>query len=89
MERGHEFVLRLEGDHVGAREGGCFSLGGETCLCGEGKQSTLGGIARKFPDALLLMDGGFVAENSGAGHVSTTGSLAAGLPLSRTSPFGE
>ena len=79
MERGHEFVLRLEGDHVRAREGGFFRLGGETGLCREGKQGALGGIARKFPDALLLVDGGFVAENRGAGHAFHHGVLGSGF----------
>ena len=40
MERGHEFVLRLERDH-GAREGLSFSLNGETTFAAKGSSKAL------------------------------------------------
>ena len=66
MERGHKFVLRLERDHVRSREGGYLRLSRETPTLAAKGSKLLGGIARKFPHTLFVVDGGFVAKHGRA-----------------------
>ena len=84
----HEFVLRLERDHVRARMRRQFRGAIDSGFCRERQERSLGRIAREFPRPVLLVDVRLVAERRGARHQRDHPGIAGRAPVKQNAALG-